>query len=60
MERCGELQLRKEVGDILWFASEMCDVYNWDMGAVAEENIAKLRRRYPEGFSADKSVNREE
>ena len=52
--------LRKEVGDILWFVGEMCDVYGWDMGAVAEENIAKLKRRYPDGFSRDKSVNREE
>lgn len=53
-------ELRKEVGDIMWFVAELCDVYGYDMGAVAEENIAKLRRRYPVGFSVDKSVHREE
>ena len=52
--------LRKEAGDILWFVAELCDVFDWSMAAVAEENIAKLKRRYPNGFSADKSVNREE
>lgn len=52
--------LRKEIGDIMWFAAELCDVYKFDLGMIAEENIAKLRRRYPEGFSAEKSVHREE
>lgn len=52
--------LRKEVGDVLWFIAELCDVYKFDLGMIAEENIAKLKRRYPDGFSADKSVNREE
>ena len=52
--------LRKEIGDTLWFIGELCDVYGFDMGAIAEENIAKLRRRYPEGFSANKSLHRSE
>ena len=51
--------LRKEIGDVMWFVAEMCDVYDWDMGWIAEDNIAKLRRRYPEGFSVDRSLHRE-
>ena len=54
------VELRKEIGDVLWGIGELCDVFDWDMGAIAEENIAKLRRRYPDGFSVDKSVNRVE
>ena len=54
------VELRKEIGDVLWMVAELCDVYGYDMGAIAEENIAKLRRRYPAGFSIDKSVHREE
>jgi len=53
-------ELRKEIGDVLWMVAELCDAYGFDMGAIAEENIAKLRRRYPAGFSIDKSVHREE
>lgn len=52
--------LRKEIGDVNWFLNELCDVYGFDMGAIAEENIAKLRKRYPEGFAAEKSVHRAE
>lgn len=52
--------LRKEIGDVLWFVCELCDVYNFDMGMIAEENIIKLQRRYPMGFEADKSLHRAE
>lgn len=52
-------ELRKEIGDVMWGIAELCDVYNFDMGAIAEENIAKLRKRYPEGFSAENSLHRE-
>ena len=51
--------LEKEVGDLLWFVAELCDVYHWSMGDVAAENIEKLRKRYPEGFDAERSVHRE-
>lgn len=49
-----------ELGDLLWFASELCDVLGYDMETVAKWNIDKLRRRYPEGFDAQRSLNREE
>lgn len=52
--------MRKEIGDALWFLSEMADVYKFDLDAIAQENIEKLRRRYPDGFSEARSVNREE
>lgn len=52
--------LRKEIGDVLWMIAELCDVYGFSMEAIAEENIAKLRKRYPNGFDADHSVHRAE
>lgn len=52
--------LMHEIGDVLWFVAELCDVYGWDMAEVAQENIDKLRRRYPERFTPEQSVNREE
>ena len=51
--------LRKEIGDVLWMIAELCDVYGYSMEGIAEENIAKLRKRYPAGFSAERSVHRE-
>lgn len=53
-------ELRKELGDILWYVAEAASVLNIDLNDIAEENINKLRRRYPEGFSSERSVNRSE
>lgn len=53
-------ELVKEVGDLMWFIAEFCDVIGADMGEVAAKNIAKLKDRYPEGFDAERSVHRDE
>lgn len=49
-----------EMGDLLWFLSELADCLNVDLDYVAEKNIDKLKRRYPDGFDAERSVHREE
>lgn len=49
---------KKEVGDILWFIAEYCSSMGWSMSEVAQLNIEKLKARFPEGFSADRSLNR--
>ena len=51
---------KKEVGDLLWFIAEYCTANGWDMNDVAKLNIDKLKARYPEGFEAEKSLNRAE
>lgn len=44
------VQLRDELGDLLWYiAATACD-YGLTLSEVAETNVAKLRARYPEGF----------
>ena len=50
--------LVKELGDCLWMLAEACDALNVDMGWVMEVNIMKLMERYPDGFSAEKSLHR--
>ena len=50
----------KEVGDLLWFVAEYCTAMGWWLGDVAQANIAKLQKRYPMGFDAQRSVFREE
>ena len=34
--------------------------FDISMEEVAQKNIAKLKKRYPQGFSADDSINRKE
>ncbi len=48
-----------ELGDLMWFVAELCDVLRVSMDEVAGRNIDKLRSRYPEGFEAVRSLNRE-
>ena len=53
-----EESLRKEIGDVAWMLAELCTVNGFDMEQVFKENIAKLLKRYPEGFDPEKSVYR--
>ena len=50
----------EELGDLLWFCAELADSIGVQLGSVANSNIVKLMARYPDGFDADRSVNRDE
>lgn len=50
--------LRGEIGDAMWMIAELCTAHGWNLDEICAENIEKLRRRYPEGFSAERSLNR--
>lgn len=52
--------LKKELGDILWYVALACEVWNFNFDDVMELNIDKLKRRYPEGFDGNLSINRRE
>lgn len=51
--------IANELGDILWYVAQACDALDLHMSDVMQANIEKLRRRYPDGFSAERSINRE-
>ena len=50
----------KELGDCLWYVAAMATVLGVELEEIGARNIEKLRRRYPEGFSAERSLNRVE
>ncbi len=52
--------LLKELGDVLWYVALACDTLDTSMDEVMAANIEKLRRRYPEGFSSERSQQRSE
>lgn len=49
-----------ELGDVMWYASEIAHALGVDLDDVGKHNIAKLSKRYPEGFSVERSINRED
>ena len=48
-----------ELGDILWYVAEAATCLDLDLSAIAENNVEKLRKRYAEGFSEERSRNRD-
>lgn len=52
--------IRKELGDVMWYIAAMCTSLGLSLEDVAEKNIEKLTKRYPQGFSTEKSINRTE
>ena len=50
--------IKKELGDCLWMIAEACEALDFGMDDVMQLNIDKLKARYPEGFTADKSLHR--
>lgn len=50
----------KELGDVAWYMAEIATVLDVELEEVLTLNIEKLKKRYPEGFSTEKSLNREE
>lgn len=50
----------KEMGDVLWYMSNICNILNIKLSDVARINLDKLDKRYPNGFSCEDSMNRKE
>ena len=52
--------LNKELGDVLWYLAVLADALNMELADIAKANIAKLKARYPAGFSSERSINRDQ
>ena len=53
-------KLIKELGDIAWYLAETATALDADLDDVFQANIDKLKKRYPQGFSSQHSINRED
>lgn len=53
-------KLVDELGDVLWYCAELAEGLGIPLAEVAEKNIEKLYKRYPEGFAVERSINRGE
>lgn len=52
-------KLTKELGDIAWYLAEAATALDVPLEEIFQGNLDKLKKRYPEGFDARRSRNRE-
>lgn len=50
--------LREEMGDLLWYVALACESLGVNMGGVAQQNIDKLKRRYPNAYADEYAIMR--
>ena len=51
-------KVSEELGDVLWYLANVAEAAGLSLGDIAEQNIAKLRKRYPNGFEQIRSQQR--
>ncbi len=51
-------ELAKEIGDVLWYLAALASGADISLDACALGNVAKLAKRYPEGFTLRASIER--
>ena len=51
-------KLAKELGDIAWYLAETAYALDLPLEQIFQGNIDKLKKRYPEGFDSERSINR--
>ena len=52
-------RLIKELGDIAWYLAEAATALDLPLEQIFQANIDKLKKRYPNGFETERSMNRE-
>jgi len=53
------VNIKEEVGDLMWYVANLCNMNGWDLRDILETNIAKLAARYPDKFTEDSAINRD-
>jgi hypothetical protein len=45
---------------VIWYLSDLATLHNLSLDDIAQANVLKLLKRYPDGFSTEASRNRSE
>lgn len=52
------VNVKEELGDVMWYIANLCNMHGWDLRDILATNIAKLEARYPEKFTEKNALNR--
>ena len=47
--------IKENLGDTLWYVSMICNFFGWSLEDILKNNIKKLEKRHPKGFSVRKA-----
>ena len=53
-------KLVRELGDVAWYLAEAATALDVPLSAILQGNLDKLHRRYPDGFTVERSLHRED
>lgn len=53
-----KINVAEEIGDQMWYIANLCRILNLNLEEILQNNIDKLRARYPEKFTEEKANNR--
>lgn len=52
------INIKEEIGDLMFYVVNMCNIHNWDLRDIMQTNIEKLKARYPEKYTNENAINR--
>lgn len=55
-----EKHLAEELGDVAWYLAYTANTIGYSLNDIFQMNIDKLKKRYPNGFNEEDSVNRDD
>lgn len=50
--------VREECGDLMWYIAAICRSEEWSLEEIMQENINKLKVRYPKQFNTEDAYKR--
>ena len=54
-----EINVKEELGDLMFYVVNTCNINGWDLRDILQTNINKLKIRYPEKFTNEAALNRD-
>lgn len=51
--------IARELGDVAWYLALSAYAMGYDLESILRMNIEKVQARYPNGFTPERSINRE-
>jgi NTP pyrophosphatase (non-canonical NTP hydrolase) len=53
-----DTKIKEELSDVAWYLALACTSFGWSISEVLGLNIAKLQKRFPNGFNAQDALAR--